>query len=61
MRPRFVKATTTKIENSKDWQTWTRRGCAGNTNPGETWKPDNLLKGIRNPIPQDPDNSPKGI
>ena len=34
---------------------------AGTTNPGGTRKPDNPLKGIRNPIPWDPDNYLKGI
>ena len=34
---------------------------AGNTNPGGNRKPDNTLKGIRNPIPQDPDNPLKRI
>ena len=35
--------------------------CAGTTNPGVTWKPDNTLKGICNPIPLNPDNPLKGI
>ena len=34
---------------------------AGTTNPRGTRKPDNPLKGIRNPIPRDPDNPLKGI
>ena len=34
---------------------------AGTTNPGGTWKPDNTLKGISNPIPQNLDNPHKGI
>ena len=61
MRPRFVKATKKDIENSKERQPGRRRGCAGNTNPRGTWKPDNLLKGIQNTIPQDLDNSLKVI
>ena len=61
MRPRYVKVTKKDIENSKDRQTGTRRGCAGIINPGGTRKPDNPLKGIWNPIPQDPDNALKGI
>ena len=57
-RPSFVKATKKDIENSKDRQNGTRRGCAGtnNSNPGETRKPDNPLKGIMNTIPQEPNN-----
>ena len=34
---------------------------AETTNPGGTRKPDNTLKGIRNPIQQDSDNPLKGI
>ena len=34
---------------------------AGTTNPWVTRKPDNPLKGIRNPIPRKPDNPLKGI
>ena len=34
---------------------------AGTNNPGGTQKPYNPLKGIRIPIPQDPDNLLKGI
>ena len=49
------------MENSKDQQTGTGRGYAGTTNPGGTWEPDNILKGIWNPIPQDLDNPLKGI
>ena len=50
------------MENSKYRQTGTERGCARTTNPGETQKPDNTpLKGIRNTIPWNPDNSIKGI
>ena len=60
IRPRYFKAKK-KIENSKDRQTGTGRGCDGTTNPRGSWKPDNPLKGIRNPIPQDPDNPLKGI
>ena len=47
MRPRYVKATKKDVENSKYQQTGTGRGCSGTSNPGETWKPDNPLKGIR--------------
>ena len=36
-------------------------GAARTTNPGGTWKLDNPLKGIRNPIPQDLDNPLEGI
>ena len=61
MRPRYVKATKKDIENSKDRRTGTGRGCAGTTNPGGTWKPDNPLKEIRNLIPQDTDNPLKVI
>ena len=61
MRPRYVKATKKYIEKSKEGRTGTRRECAGTTNPGGTWKPDNPLKGTRNPIPQEPDNPLKGI
>ena len=49
------------MENSKDRQTETGRGCAGTTNPGVTQKPDNPLKGIWNLIPRKPDNPLKGI
>ena len=34
---------------------------AGTNNPRGTRKPDNPLKGIRNPIIQNPDNTLKGI
>ena len=34
---------------------------AGNMYPGVTQKPDNSLKGIRNPIPRNPDDPLKGI
>ena len=61
MRPRYVKATKKYIEISKDRRTGTGRGCAGNNNPGVTRKPDNPLKGIRDPIPRNPDNPLKGI
>ena len=57
MRPQCLKATTKYIENSKDRQTGTRRGCAGTINPKGTRKPDNPLKGIRNPIPWNRDNA----
>ena len=33
------------------------REPAGTTNPGGNRKPDNPLKGIRNPIPRNPDNN----
>ena len=55
MRPRYVKATKKYIENSKDQQTGTVRGCARTTNTGGTRKPDNPFKEIRNPIPRSPD------
>ena len=61
MRPRYVKTTTKYIENSKYRRTGTGRGCAGTTNPGRTRKQGNPLKGIRDQIPQDPDNPLKGI
>ena len=61
MIPRYVKATKKDIEKSKYRRPETGRGCAGTTNPRGTWKKDNPLKGIRNPIPQDPDNPHKGI
>ena len=61
MRPRYVKATKKYTEKSKYWRTGTGRGCSGTINPGGTHKPDNPLKGIRNPIPRNPDNPPKGI
>ena len=35
MRPKYVKATKTYIENQKYWQTDTMRECAGTNNPGE--------------------------
>ena len=34
---------------------------SGNTNQGVTRKPDNPIKGIRDPIPRNPDNPLKGI
>ena len=49
------------MENSKDRQTGTGRGCAGTINPGVTRKPDNSLKGVRNPVPRKPDNPLKVI
>ena len=61
MTPRYAKATKKYIENSKDRQTGTGRGFAGTTNLGGTRKPNNPLKGIRNPIPQNPDNPLKVI
>ena len=61
MRPRYVKAAKKDIENSKYQQTRTGRGFDEATNPGATQKPDNPLKGTRNPIPQKPDNILKGI
>ena len=60
MRPIFFKAKK-RYRNSKDRKTGIRRGCAGTKNPRGTRKPDNPLKQIRNPIPQDPDNPLKGI
>ena len=50
MRPRYLNPTKTYIENSKDRQNGTGRGCAGTTNNGLTRKPDNTLKITRNPI-----------
>ena len=35
--------------------------CAGTTNPRVTWKPDNPIKGIRNPISRKLDNPLKRI
>ena len=49
------------IENSNDQRTGTGRGCDVTTNPRRTQKPDNPLKGIWNPIPQDLDNPLKII
>ena len=49
MRPRYIKATTKYIENSKDRQNGTGKGCDGTTNTGGTRKPDNLPKGIQLP------------
>ena len=39
----------------------TGRGSDGTTTPKVTWKLDNPLKGIRNPIPCKPDIFLKGI
>ena len=61
MRPIYVKATKKDIEKSKYRRTGTRRGCAGTTNPKGNRKPDNPFKGIRNPIPLNPDNPLKVI
>ena len=61
MVPRYLKATTQDIENSKDRKTGTGRGCSVTNNPRETQKPDNPLKGIRNPIPQNLDSPLKVI
>ena len=61
MIPRCVKATKRYIEKSKDRKNGTVRGCAGTANPRGTRKPENPLKGIRNPIPRNPDNPLKGI
>ena len=61
MRPRYVKVTKIYMENSKYRQTGTGRGCAGTENPEGTPNLDNLLSGIWNQIPQDPDNTFKGI
>ena len=61
MRPRYVKETKKDTENSKGWQNRTGRGCAGTNNTGVTRTPNNTLKGIRNPIPQDLNNPLKGI
>ena len=43
--PRYIKATKKDTENSKYWQTRTRIGCAGTTNPRGTRKLDNPLEG----------------
>ena len=43
MRPKYVIATQKAVENSKDRQTGTRRGCARTANPRGTQKPDNPL------------------
>ena len=56
MRPKYVKVTKKDIKYSKDQQTGTGRGFVGTNNPGRTQKPDNPLKGIWNPIPQNTDN-----
>ena len=61
MRSRYLNVTKKYIDNSKERKTGTGRGCAGTTNPGGTRKPDNLLKGIWNPIPWNPDNPLRGI
>ena len=61
MRPRYVKATKKDTEKSKEQQTGTGRGCDGTSNTRGTWKMDNPLKGILNPIPRKPDNPIKGI
>ena len=60
-RPIYLKATKKDMENSKYQRTETVRGCAGTTNQGITQKPDNNLKGTRNPIPLNPDILLKGI
>ena len=61
MIPKYGKSTKKAMENSKDRQTGTRRMCAGTNNPGGTRKPDNPFKGIRNPIPRNPNNLIMGI
>ena len=61
MRPRYFKLAKKYTEKWKDRLTGTGTGCDGTTNPGVTRKPDNPLKGIRNPIPRKPDNLLKGI
>ena len=61
MRPRYVKSTNIYIYIIKRPETGTGRWCSGTTNPRVTRKPDNTLKGIRNPIPHDQDNPLKGI
>ena len=53
--------TNKNIQNSKDQETGTRRGCSGTINTGVTRKHDKPLKGIHNPAPQKPDNTLKGI
>ena len=58
---KIFKSNNKYIENSKDWQTETGKGCIGTTNPRGTRKPDNPLKVIRNPIPWKIDNALKGI
>ena len=61
MRPRYVKSTKKDIKKLKDGLTGNGRGCAGTNNPGGTRKPNNTLKRIWNPIPQNPDNPLNGI
>ena len=61
MRPIYAKATKRDTENSKYRQTGTGKGCAGTNNTRGTRKPDNPLKGIRNPSPWNPDYPLKGI
>ena len=59
MVEQFVRQT--KMNISKITVIKSQTDSAGTTNLGGTWKPNNLLKEIRNPIPQDPDNPLKGI
>ena len=61
IRPRYLKPTTESIKNSKDQRNETERGCDGTENSGVTWKPDNPLTVIWNPIPRKPDNLINGI
>ena len=49
------------MENPKDQQTGTVRGCVRTTNPGVTRKPDNIFKLILNTFLKNPDNPLKGI
>ena len=58
---KIFETNNKKIEKSTERQNGTIRGCSGTTNPGVTWKLDNFLKGIWNPIIQKPDNLIKGI
>ena len=52
-----VHTTATKYIN----QFLQEHNFAGTDNLGRTWKPDNPLKGILNPIPISLDNPYKGI
>ena len=53
---RIIEATLNQISDN-----YHRVVIDGTTNPGETQKPDNPPKKIRNLIPKDPDNPLKGI
>ena len=51
MRQEIFKPTQKDLSKAKDRQTGTGQGCAGTSNPGVNWKPENLLKGIQNLAP----------